>query len=302
MRDLKDTADDGHETRVPSACEICHDAAPSKKEGKTGVSREESVEARLKRLELPFNAYGVDPYGVSRWHVGVFMKVLAFFYRNYFRVSCHGIEHVPARGRAMLVGNHSGGVAVDGAMIIASAFLEMEPPRLAQGMAEKFINAFPVASPWASRCGQFPGLPEHAVRLLEEERLLMVFPEGARGTAKLYSERYDMVEFGTGFMRLALKTRTPIIPFGFLGGGAAIPTVANLYGLGRALGVPYVPVTPWVLPLPLPVPLEIHYGEPMVFEGTGNEEDTVIQGYVGQVKERIAGIIDRRRHERWEGR
>jgi 1-acyl-sn-glycerol-3-phosphate acyltransferase len=187
-------------------------------------------------------------------------------------------------------------------MVIASAFLEMEPPRLAQGMAEKFINAFPVASSWASRCGQFPGLPEHAVRLLEEERLLMIFPEGARGTAKLYSERYDMVEFGTGFMRLALKTRAPIIPFGFLGGGAAIPTVANLYGLGRALGVPYVPVTPWVLPLPLPVPLEIHYGEPMVFEGTGNEEDTVIQGYVEQVKDRIAGIIERRRRERWEGR
>ena len=62
----------------------------------------------------------------------------------------------------------------------------------------------------------------------------MVFPEGARGTAKLYKERHSLVEFGTGFMRLALKTNTPIIPFGFAGGGEAIPTVANAYALGDA--------------------------------------------------------------------
>ena len=270
--------------------------------GGEGVKQSESVKERLERLELPFNAYGVDPYGVSKWHLRVIFEAMSFFYRSYFRVRCHGIEHIPARGRAMVVGNHSGGVAVDGAMVVTSCFLEMAPPRLAQGMAEKFIAATPVASTWASRCGQFPGLPELAARLLEEDRLLMIFPEGARGTAKLYPQRYDLVDFGTGFMRLALKTRTPIIPFGFLGGGAAIPTVANLYGLGKVLGMPYVPVTPYVLPLPLPVPLEIHYGEPMVFEGTGNEEDTVIQGYVEQVKERIAGIIEQRRHERWEGR
>lgn len=264
------------------------------------MRREDSVEARLERLELPFNAYGVDPYGVSRWHLRFFLGMLTFFYRNYFRVRCAGIEHVPARGRAMLVGNHSGGIAADAAMVIASCFLEKEPPRLGQAMAEKFINAMPLASSWASRCGQFPGLPEHALQLLEAERLLVVFPEGARGTAKLYPERYSLVDFGTGFMRLALKTRTPIIPFGFLGGGAAIPTVANLYGVGKALGVPYLPVTPYLLPLPLPVQMEIHYSEPMVFEGTGDEEDSVIQGYVEQVKARIADTIDRRRHQRWQ--
>ena len=258
------------------------------------------VRERLERLELPFNAYGVDPYGVSRWHLGVVFELLEFFYRRYFRVSCHGIEHVPARGRAMLVGNHSGGVAVDGVMTIASCFLEGSPPRLAQAMAEKFIGALPLASLWNSRCGQFPGLPENAQRLLEDDRLLLVFPEGARGTAKLYPQRYDLVDFGTGFMRLALKTRTPIIPFGFLGGGAAIPTVANLYGLGRALGMPYIPVTPYLVALPLPVPLEIHYSEPMVFEGTGNEEDSIIQGYVEQVKARIADIIAQRRQQRWQ--
>src|SRR5690606_31702790 len=112
-----------------------------------------------------------------------------------------------------------GGFAVDAGMVIASMFFEMDPPRLAQGMVEKFLARSPFAGTLLSRCGQFPGLPEHAVKLLEDERLLMVFPEGARGTAKLYKERYSLVNFGTGFMRLAMQTKTPIVPFGFLGGG-----------------------------------------------------------------------------------
>jgi 1-acyl-sn-glycerol-3-phosphate acyltransferase len=262
------------------------------------VALSDGLDARVDRLELPFNEYGVDPYGISRKHVRDALRVFALIYRYYFRVRCHGIEHIPARGRGMLVGNHSGGVAVDGAMVLTSTLLEMDPPRLAQGMVERFLHKFPVSSLWASRTGQFTGLPEHARRLLEDDRLLMIFPEGARGTAKLFPDRYSLVDFGTGFVRLALQTRSPIIPFAFLGGGSAIPTVFNAYTLGRLLGVPYVPLTPYLLPVPLPVRLEIHYGEPLVFRGTGDEEDHVIEGYVAKVKERIAGLIERGRAER----
>jgi 1-acyl-sn-glycerol-3-phosphate acyltransferase len=262
------------------------------------MSPQESIDTRIHRLELPFNAYGVDPYGISKRHVVLGMKLLSWFYRHYFRVKSFGVENIPPRGRAMLVGNHSGGVAIDGAMVLASCFLEMEPPRLAQGMAEKFINRLPVASLWSSRTGQFTGLPEHAQRLLDDERLLMVFPEGAKGTAKLYPQRYSLVDFGQGFMRLALRTKTPIIPFGFLGGGAAIPTVANWYALGRLLNVPYIPVTPWGLPLPLPVQLEVHYGKPMVFDGTGNEEDEVIEHHIEAVKTVIVSLIEDGRRKR----
>jgi len=255
------------------------------------MARDDSVRELVDRLEIPFNALGVDPYGISKRHLVVFHSALAFLYRHYFNVRAYGVQHVPPRGRAMVVGNHSGGVALDGAMVIASMLLEMDPPRLAQGMAEKFLNVLPLSSLWTMRTGHFTGTPENAIRLLEDERMLMVFPEGARGTAKLYKERYSLVDFGTGFMRLAMRTRTPIIPFAFLGGGSAIPTVYNSYTLGRLLGVPYVPFTPYGPPLPLPAPLEVHYGEPMVFEGTGNEEDTVIYVHVEKVKERIATLI-----------
>jgi 1-acyl-sn-glycerol-3-phosphate acyltransferase len=260
----------------------------------------DSIRARVDRLELPFNARGIDPYGISKRSLVPGFAALALLYRRYFRVKAHGVANIPARGRAMLVGNHSGGVALDAAMVLAAAFLEMDPPRLAQGMAEKFINRLPFASTWASRCGQFTGLPEHAERLLEDDRLLLVFPEGARGTAKLYRERNSLVEFGTGFLRLALKTRTPIVPFGFVGGGEAIPTIANLYALGRLVGVPYVPVTPWLVALPLPAALEVHFGAPIALEGTGCEDDEVVAGHVRDVKARIAGLIETGRASRRE--
>ena len=186
-------------------------------------------------------------------------------------------------------------------LLIASMLLEMDPPRLAQGMVEKFLNQVPFASSWSNRTGQFTGLPEHAIRLLEDERLLMIFPEGARGTAKLYGERYSLVAFGTGFMRLALRTKTPIVPLAFLGGGDAVPTIANSAWLGKLFGAPYVPITPYGFALPLPVKLEVVYGEPMVFEGTGSEEDVVITGYVERVKAEIARMLDEGRHRRRAG-
>lgn len=256
------------------------------------------VQDRLDRLELPWSEYGIDPYGIAKRPIGLFMSAVKPFYRTYFSCESYGLDHVPKRGRAMLVGNHSGGTALDGLMVIASCFFELDPPRIAQGMAEKFLNKLPFASQISSRLGHLTGLPEHAERLLSDERLLMVFPEGARGTAKLFKERYSLVHFGSGFMRLAMKMKTPIVPFAFLGGGEAIPTIANAYTLGRLLGVPYIPVTPWIVALPIPAKLEVHYSEPMFFEGTGAEEDEVVYANVERVKDRIASLIDLGRKRR----
>jgi 1-acyl-sn-glycerol-3-phosphate acyltransferase len=248
---------------------------------------------RTRRLEIPWNRHGVDPYGARQVDVARMMTILGWLYRRYFTVEVLGLQHIPARGRAMVVGNHSGGWALDALMVLASIFHELDPPRLAHGMIEKFLTRLPIASMLSARSGQLTGLPEHALRLLQDERMLMVFPEGARGTAKLRKEQHSLVRFGTGFMRLAMQTRTPIVPVGFVGGGDAIPSVMNLYKLGRLLGVPYIPVTPYLIPLPLPVRLRLEYGEPMFFAGTGDEPDDVIAGYVGQVRDSIAGLIRR---------
>lgn len=261
----------------------------------------ERISERVRRIELPWNQHGYDDYGVSQRHLAVFYRFLRFL-RRYFDLRVHGIEHVPQKGGAMLVGNHSGGVALDAAMVIGSTFFDMPTPRLAQGMAEKFINLVPFAALWSYRTGNLTGLPEHATKLLDDGRLLMVFPEGARGTAKLYPERYSLVEFGTGFMRLALRSRVPIVPFAFLGGGEAIPTIYNAKTLGKLLGAPYVPFTPYVFPIPLPVRLDLVYGEPLRFEGTGNEDDEHVHVLVEQVRARIASMIETGRARRKEGR
>ncbi len=249
------------------------------------------VAARVDGLELPFNRHGVDPYGIDKRELAKLFTLIGWFYRRYFEAQVFGSDNVPARGRGMLVGNHSGGVALDAVMIIASAFFDLEPPRLAQGMAEKFIQRIPFLSQFTSRIGQFTGLPEHCIRLLEDERLLLVFPEGARGTAKLYRERDSLVGFGTGFVRLALQTDTPIIPMAFVGGGEAIPTVMNLHGVGKLLGLPYLPVTPYLAPIPLPVSFQLLYGKPIRLQGSPSESDEVIAGHVETVKARIAMLI-----------
>ena len=250
-----------------------------------------AVQERLERLELPFNQYGMDPFGISRKHLGVFYSMLEVFYKDYFRVKCFGIENIPERGSAMLVGNHSGGLPVDGGMVLASLFFAPERPRHATGMVEKFVQNLPFVSEWFMRVGQLPGLPEHAVRLLQDGRILMIFPEGVRGVGKLYKDRYRLVQFGTGFMRIALQTRAPIVPFAFIGGEEALPTIYHAKTLAKIAGAPYWPVPPYLVPMPMPLPCELHYGEPLRFEGTGNEADHVIEGYVERVRAAIEHLI-----------
>jgi len=254
---------------------------------------------RVRRLDVPFNRYGLDPYGVSQAHLANVFTLVRPFYDSYFSVECIGFDHIPPVGQSgMLVGNHSGGVPVDAAMLFSAGFFELEPPRLIHGMVDKFANRWPVVSNWFNRIGQFTGLPEHAVRLMRDRRLLMVFPEGTRGTGKLYKDRYELVRFGTGFMRLALKAETPIVPFAFIGGEEALPTIVHLKTVARMVGAPYIPVPPHLIPVPLPVRCEIHVGEPIEFDGDGSEADETIRGYIEEVKEEIRSLIERGREHR----
>jgi 1-acyl-sn-glycerol-3-phosphate acyltransferase len=254
------------------------------------VSKE--VRERVDQLELPFNKHGLDPFGLSKDSLATFYTFLGRMYRGYFKVRTVGIEHVPVRGRALLIGNHSGSLPADGGMVLASIFFEMNPPRHMHGMVEKFAQYWPFVSTFFMRVGQMPGLPENAIRFLEDDRMLMVFPEGARGTGKLYKDRYQLVRFGTGFMRIALQTGTPIVPFAFVGGEEAFPAVYHSKFLARLIGAPYWPVPPYIIPIPRPYPCELLYGEPMVFEGSGGEADEVVIDYVNEVKARINGLIE----------
>jgi len=254
-----------------------------------------AIAERVDRLDLPFSAHGIDPYGIDKRELGRFFTWMGWFYRRYFHAEVYGIEHVPAKGSAMLVSNHQGGIAIDAGMVLASVFFECEPPRLAQGMVEKFLASLPGSSHFTAKVGQVTGLPQHAERLLQDGRLLMVFPEGARGTAKLHHQSDSLVRFGTGFMRLALQTGSPIVPLAVIGAGDAFPTVANLYKLGKLVGAPYIPIPRYLLPIPRPTTFQILYSAPMRFEGDGTESDDLVAGYVEQVRLRIHWLIEQGR-------
>lgn len=258
----------------------------------------EKIRRRIDALDIPFNHYGMDRYGVSKEHLGALFTMLDFFYEKYFTVETFGVDNIPDKGRGLLIGNHSGGIPFDGGMVLHSLIVDKEPPRLAHGMVEKFAQRWPFISFYFNRFGQFTGLPEHARRLLREERLVLAFPEGVRGIGKLYEERYSLVRFGTGFMRLALQSDAPIIPFAFIGGEESFPVMIRLEKLGKMLGAPFIPIPTHIIPLPKPMPCQIFYGEPMYFEGDGSESDEVIHQYVDQVSEKISELIEEGRAHR----
>jgi 1-acyl-sn-glycerol-3-phosphate acyltransferase len=255
------------------------------------------VAERLAQVAVGLNEYGYDRWGFSPAEMSKRLGLANWLYRRYFRVQAHGVEHVPA-GRGLLIGNHSSQLAYDGIMVAMAMLLDATPPRAVRAMIEKFFQQQPFVNVFMARHGQLTGLPQNCEALLAAEHLIMVFPEGARGGGKTYWERYEIQAFGQGFMRLAMKLKAPIIPFGFIGGEEACPSLYDVKPLARLLGMPYLPITPTVLPLPLPAKCSVYFGEPLSFPGTGAEEDAEIETNVAVVRAAVTALVERGLAER----
>lgn len=253
----------------------------------------DDIRDRSKALAVRTNEYGYDQFGFHRDYLKYPMLFARWLYRSYFRAEVHGIEHVPADGRVLLIANHSGQLPFDGLIIATALFLDGRPPRMVRSMVEKFIPSMPFASYLFSRWGQIVGTPENCRRLLRDEQAILVFPEGARGISKPFSERYQLAEFGLGFMRLALETSTPIVPIAVVGAEEQAPAV-NLKRVAKLLGTPSFPVVPYppfVPILPLPVKYHVYFGEPMRFTGDGDDDDEVLREKVRAVRNRIQSML-----------
>ena len=253
---------------------------------------DDEIRTRVARLDLPANEIGYDRWGASPRDLARMLALVRILYRRYFRVVTTGLEHIPP-GRVLLVGNHSGQLAYDGMMVCTALALEAEPPRFVRTMIERFFAQTAYVSVLMARMGQLTGIPENAERLLEEEEApVLVFPEGERGGGRVWKDRYRIMGFGQGFLRLAMRTGTPIVPFGFVGGEEMVPSFSRMEPLARLLGTPYLPLTPTVLPLPLPTKVHLSFGPPMRFEGTGLEEDDRILPAVRSVEGAVKALID----------
>lgn len=261
----------------------------------------EEFNERLARVPLNLTATGVDPFGMDPAWTKYALASAAFLHRKYFRAAVFGAEHIPA-SRVLLVSNHSGQIPIDGALIGAALFMDVEPPRFMRAMVEKWTQTLPFVSLLFSRVGQVVGVPENAKHLLSREEALLVFPEGARGINKPFTRRYQLCEFGLGFMRLAIETRTPIVPVAVIGGEEQYISLGNSRALAKMFRMPTFPIIPQVMlpfgQLPLPTKYRIHFGEPMRFGGDPDDDDAVIEDKVIAVKSTIQSMLNRGLKER----
>ena len=253
--------------------------------------------------------YVVDDFGFDAQWTESFLSAFMVLYRDYWRVETTGVENVPARGRALLVANHAGVLPWDGTMIKTAVFAEHPHPRHVRALVASLFLGMPVLSWFLRRTGQTVGHPDDTRRLLERDELVLVFPEGVRGTGKNFKDRYRLRRFGRGgFVSTAIRSRSPIIPVSVVGSEEIYPMVADLAPIAKFLGLPYLPVTPfwpWLGPLgliPLPSKWRIHFHPAIHVEEHPPEaadDQNLVMALADEVRDTIQqGVYDNLRMRR----
>jgi 1-acyl-sn-glycerol-3-phosphate acyltransferase len=217
-----------------------------------------------------------DEFGLDEEFLGQALPLFRLLYEKYWRVEARGVRHVPRSGPTILVANHSGAIPFDATMI-ACALDEAHHPRPTRFLYDRFVEDLPWIPQLYRRAGGVVASHANAQRLLEKGELVGLFPEGVPGLAKLYSERYVLQPFSTGFVRLALRYRAAIVPVAVVGAEEIYPLVGRMRGVGKLLGIPYLPVTPFFPVLgplgmiPLPTKWIIRFGRPIILDVPGGQ-------------------------------
>ncbi|MBX6421405.1 MAG: acyltransferase family protein [Nevskia sp.] len=245
------------------------------------------LERWVASIPKPVGSYGYDPWGYNEDRFKLALGVAKWLYDRYFRVTAHGLEHVPKTGRLLVVANHSGQLPMDGVLLGVALATNPHGPRLARAMIERFFPTVPWIGNYLNALGGVIGDPLNCSKMLELEEAIIVFPEGVRGSGKLYKHRYQLQRFGAGFMHLAMNHQAPIVPVGIVGCEETMPAIANLRPLARWLGLPYLPVAP---PVPLPARVVLNFGAPRSFAPAASEAE--VNERVEEVKAQIRALID----------
>lgn len=245
------------------------------------------VAAHIDRMPHELGSLGHDPWGLSRDALAVALTQFKPIYEKYFRTEVFGLENIPARGPLMIIGNHSGQLPLDGLLVGYSVMMNPLAPRAARAMVERWLPTVPYLGNLLNSIGAVVGDPSNCRKILRRGEAVIVFPEGVRGSGKTFDKRYQLQDFGTGFMHLAIEEKAPILPVGVVGCEETFPSIANIAPLAKLLGMPYFPVMP---PVPLPAKVRLYFGEPVYYEGkSGTEEE--LRGYVSDVQRQINGLV-----------
>lgn len=248
--------------------------------------------------------YEIDEWGLDWEFVEAVRPFLDFLYKFYWRVEVTGIENIPDYGRTLLVSNHSGQLPWDGAMIMAAVLNEHPAQRLVRNLYANWFPTLPFISAILVKMGQALASIDNGIRLLEQDELVGVFPEGYKGMGKLFKDRYKLARFGRGgFVRMALNTQAPIVPVSVVGAEETYVSVAKSPVLARLTGFPYFPISlrfPWFGPLgvvPLPSKWYIDFGEPIPmedYEPDASENLVLVSRLTDQVRNVVQEMINDR--------
>lgn len=221
----------------------------------------------------------VDVWGRSERLRELARTIYDPLYRYWFRVEWEGLEHIPQEGGALLVANHASAIPSDAPVVMHGIETELQRP--VYGMAENLLRALPVVGTIWSRVGGVPAHPENAYRLLHDDKqLVLVFPEGTKGTGKLYRDRYKLHRFGRGgFVEIAMRAGVPVIPIAVVGAEESMPIVYKSPQLAKLLNIPYFPITanmllfgPAGLILYFPSKFKLRVLPPVHFDVPANQE------------------------------
>ncbi len=241
--------------------------------------------------------YETDEWGLDWEFVEAMRPFLDFMYKMYWRVETSGIEHIPDYERALLVCNHSGQLPWDGAMIMTAILNEHPAQRLVRNLYANWFSTLPFLSAILVKMGQALASVENGTRLLEQDELVGVFPEGYKGVGKLFKNRYRLARFGRGgFTKMAIRTGAPLIPVSVVGAEETYVSVANSSTLARLTGFPYFPISlrfPWFGLLgivPYPTKWYIDFGEPIpVDEYDPEQADNLV--LVSQLTDQVRNVV-----------
>jgi 1-acyl-sn-glycerol-3-phosphate acyltransferase len=247
----------------------------------------------------------VDDWGRSERVFQLVEPALNFYYRYWFRVEPEGVENVPSSGGALLVSNHSGALPPDAPMIMQSIRNEHSSPRPLYMLGEHWFKGYPGVGMLANKIGLVPAHSANAQRLLRDEgRLVLVFPEGQKGSRKLFWQRYRLRRFGRGgFVKTAIRAGVPIVPVAVVGAEEAMPIFAHVPLLQRLTGLIYFPIN-HAFPhfglaaglMYLPAKFKIRFLEPIRFDhfSPSDADDLeLVQRLAEDVRQRIQSEVDR---------
>jgi 1-acyl-sn-glycerol-3-phosphate acyltransferase len=214
--------------------------------------------------------YETDEWGLDRELLDAALPFFDFMYNVYWRIETSGLENIPEDGRALLVANHSGQLPWDATMLGVAVYRQHPAQRLVRTLFADWFPTLPFISALFTKTGQVLATEENGVRLLEQEQLAAVYPEGYKGVGKLFKDRYKLARFGRGgFVEMALKTGAPMIPVSIVGAEETYISLTKVDFIAKLIGFPFFPISltfPWLGPLgfvPLPTKWYIDIGEPV---------------------------------------